>query len=152
MVIPTYHHCHRGKLVPVGTRSADRRKNWIFDVGAQGMCDASITVDANAYKEMYEELGLSYSVRLFRKYMPHEGYGSIVYVFTCDLGVGVGFRDLASTDGTFEKVDWVEADESSLLQYMRSQKCENPGLSGSSAAWTTKNQELMISCGLLKAI
>jgi hypothetical protein len=148
IVIPIYHHTSRGELVAVGTRSSDRRKGWTFDVGAMGMCSAELSVDENAAKELYEELGITTPIQLDTVLMPHAGYGSILYVYKTRVGTGRNPPMLQSTDGTFIKIEWVENNSEAIQRYASTTTAMNPSIKSNTGALFTRNMDNLLSSRL----
>lgn len=145
IIVPLYQHTTRGSLVAIGTRSVDRRKCWTFDVGATGMCSATMSVEENAKNELFEEMGLRNPIVLDKVLMPHDGYGAIVYVYKTNLGSGDCPPELQSTDGTFDKIDWVENNSESIMRYANTEVRGNPNVaSGNGVLFTANMSKILV--------
>lgn len=136
------------ELVPVCTRSASRRKCWIFDIGATGMCSADLSVYENAKNELYEELGLKSDVVLDKVLMPYEGYGSIVYVYKVVLPSSRTPPELKSTDGTFEKITWIANNRDAIVKYARQEVYDNLDLAACTSQLFTRNMSKILISNL----
>jgi 8-oxo-dGTP pyrophosphatase MutT (NUDIX family) len=132
--------------VAIGTRVASKRKGWIFDIGACGMVKAGQTPLQAAKEELYEELGLDEEPVFTKQVMPYQGYGCIIWVYKVVLEKQT---QLASTDGTYEKISWVPADKHSVLAYMDSEVRVNPDLKHAHNAISKKDAALMFKDGLI---
>ena len=106
IVVPLLKDSHGKYHVPIGTRSKCRRVAWYYDIGANGMCDASHTPTENAQKELHEELGINIDLSQVNHtvFGLSDEYSAIIHLFWFELSLADHKDKLKSTDGTFESI------------------------------------------------
>ncbi len=120
----------------IGTRSENRRINWIFDMGASGLCSADKSVYENAVGELYEELGLKLPISYYTCLMPVAGYGVIMHIYICNVNMQL---ECKSIDGTYSKISWVLLDRDNILNYMHNECAADPSLVTHTSTLVTRN-------------